>query len=65
MTLGPAVILLLCAVIGIAVSCICLRQKKALCTILVVLFSLFALILAFYIGLTIFFVDAVQNQPPV
>lgn len=64
MTLGTAVILLLCAAAGIAAACIGLRRKKTLRAILIVLLSLLALALAAYIGLTALFVDAVQNQPP-
>lgn len=64
MTLGTAVILLLCTAAGIAAVCIGLRRKKTLRTILIVLLSLLALALAAYIGLTALFVDAVQNQPP-
>ena len=65
MTLETAVILLLCAAVGIAASRICLRQKKDLRTICIVLLSLLALALTVYIGLIIFFVDAVSHQPPV
>ncbi len=45
MTLETAVILLLCAAVGIAASRICLRQKKALRTICIVLISLLVLAL--------------------
>ena len=65
MTLGTAVLLLLCSIIGIVLSCIFLRQRKPLCIILIVLFSLLAAALVVYIGLTVLFVDAVMNQPPV
>lgn len=64
MTLGTAVLLLLCAAAGIAACYLFLRQKKTLRTILLVLLSLLVLALLAYIGLTLLFVDAVQNQPP-
>lgn len=65
MTLGTAILLLAVAIIGIALTCKCLRNKRALRIICIVLLSLIALVLAGYIGLTLIFVDAVRNQPPV
>lgn len=65
MTLGTAILLLAAAIIGIVLTCKCLRNKRALRIICIVLLSLIALVLAGYIGLTIFFVDAVSRQPPI
>ncbi len=65
MTLGTAILLLAVAIIGIVLTCKCLRNKRALRIICIVLLSLIALVLAGYIGLTIFFVDAVSRQPPI
>lgn len=65
MTLGTAILLLAVAIIGIVLTCKCLRNKRALRIICIVLLSLIALVLAGYIGLTIFFVDAVSRQLPI
>ena len=65
MTLGTAILLLAVAIIGIVLTCKCLRNKRALRIICIVLLSLIALVLAGYIGLTVFFVDAVSRQPPI
>lgn len=65
MTLGTAILLLAVAIIGIVLTCKCLRNKRSLRIICIVLLSLIALVLAGYIGLTIFFVDAVSRQPPI
>ena len=65
MTLGTAILLLAVAIIGIVLTCKCLRNKRALRIICIVLLSLIALVLAGYIGLTIFFVDAVRRQLPI
>lgn len=65
MKLWIAAVLLILAIVGIILSVCCLRQKKALRTVLIVLLGLIALALAVYIGLTILFVSAVENQPPV
>lgn len=65
MTLGTAILLLAVAIIGIVLTCKCLRNKRTLYIVCIVLLSLIALALAGYIGLTIFFVDAVSRQPPI
>ena len=63
MPLWLAVVLLLLSLLGIVLSRRYLRkQVKIVCIILCVLLALAS---AAYIGLTILFVDAVQNQPPV
>lgn len=64
MTLGTAILLLAVTIIGIVLTCKCLRNKRSLRIICIVLLSLIALVLAGYIGLTLIFVDAVRNQPP-
>lgn len=64
MTLGAAVLLFLFVLAGIALVFIFLREKRMLCFTCIILLSLIALALAGYIGLTVFFVNAVQNQPP-
>ena len=64
MTLGAAVLLFLFVLAGIALVFIFLREKRTLCIACIILLSLIALALAGYIGLTVFFVNAVQNQPP-
>lgn len=65
MTLGVAALLFLIVLIGIAAVFVCLRKKRMLCIACIVLLSLVALTLACYVGLTVLFVNAVQNQPPV
>ena len=64
MTLGISALLLAVAIIGIVLTGRYLRERRALCIACTVLLSLIALVLACYIGLTIIFIDAVQNQPP-
>ena len=59
-----AVLLFLLAVAGIVLSAVCLRRKKVLRVVCIVICSLLAAALAAYIGLTLVLVDAVQNQPP-
>ena len=59
-----AVLLFLLAVAGIVLSAVCLRRKKVLSVVCIVICSLLAAALAAYIGLTLVLVDAVQNQPP-
>lgn len=59
-----AVLLFLLAAAGIALSAVCLRREKVLRIVCIVVCSLAAAALAAYIGLTLVFVDAVQNQPP-
>ena len=64
MTLGTSALLLAVAVIGIVLTSKYLRARRALCIACIVLLSLIALAFICYIGLTLIFVDAVQNQPP-
>ena len=65
MTLGTSALLLAVAVIGIVVlTSKYLRERRALCIACIVLLSLIALAFICYIGLTLIFIDAVQNQPP-
>ena len=63
MPLWLAVVLLALSLSGIFLSRRYLR--KPLQSVCVILCVLLALASAAYIGLTILFVDAVQNQPPV
>lgn len=63
MTLWHAVLLLALSLLGIVLSYRYLRKPvQSVCVVLCVLLALAS---AAYIGLTILFVDAVQNQPPV
>jgi len=64
MTLGTATLLLAVTIIGIVLTCNCLRNKRSFRIVCIVLLSLVALALTCYIGLTAIFVDAVRNQPP-
>ena len=64
MTLEMAVLLLVVAVAGIVLVYRHLREKPKLRIACIVLLSLIALALSCYIGLTLIFIDAVQNQPP-
>ncbi len=64
MTLGIAVLLFVLAVGGVIVSALCLKTKKTLRTICLVVFIAAAILLAGYIGLTFLFLDAVSHQPP-
>lgn len=59
-----AAVLLVLAVAGIVISCIFLKGSKPLRILCIVICALLALACAGYMGLTILFVDAVQNQPP-
>lgn len=61
MTLETAVILLALAVAGIVLAFRYLRKKPKLRIICIVLLSLIALVLAGYIGLSLFFVYAVSH----
>ena len=63
MTLWHAVVLLALSLLGIVLSHRYLL--KAVQSVCVVLCVLLAVACAAYIGLTILFVDAVQNQPPI
>ena len=62
MPLWLAVVLLLLSLLGVVLSRRYLR--KPMQTICVFLCVLLAVACAAYVGLTILFVDAVQNQPP-
>ena len=63
MPIWLAVVLLLLSLLGIGLSRHYLRKPvQSVCVILCVLL---AAACAAYIGLTLLFVDAVQNQPPV
>lgn len=63
MPLWLAVVLLLLSLLGIVLSRRYLRKSvQIVCVILCVLLALAS---AAYIGLTVLFVDVVQNQPPV
>ena len=63
MPLWLAVVLLILTGAGLALCRSYLRGKTAyiLCTLFCVLLALACIV---YIGLTLLFVDAVQNQPP-
>ena len=61
MTLETAIWLLVLAVAGIVLALRYLRKKPKLRIICIVLLSLIALVLAGYIGLTLFFVYAVSH----
>lgn len=65
MRLGTAAILLLSVFAGMAAAGVLLRRQRTARTVLLVLLSLLALALVVYIGLTLFFVDAVGRRPPV
>ena len=65
MTFGMAAVLLILIIAGIILAVRGLQQRKILCIIIFVLLSVFGLALAVYMGLTMLFVDAVRNQPPV
>ena len=62
MPLWLAVVLLLLSLLGVVRSRRDLRNPMQ--TICVILCVLLAVACAAYVGLTILFVDAVQNQPP-
>lgn len=64
MEFWAAVLMFLLAVAGIVLSAVCLRRKKVLRIVCIIVCSLAAAALAAYIGLTLVLVDAVQNQPP-
>ena len=61
MTFGMAAVLLILIIAGIILAVRGLQQRKILCIIIIVLLSVFGLALAVYMGLTMLFVDAVQN----
>ncbi len=64
MELWAAILLLILAVAGIVVSAVCLREKKTLRLICILVCAAAALLFAGYIGLTALFLDAARNQPP-
>lgn len=65
MTLEMAVLLLAVAVAGIILAFRYLGEKPKLRIICLVLLSLIVLVLVGYIALTLIFLDAIRNQPPV
>ena len=64
MPLWLAVVLLALAVIGIVLCRKYLRRSKTVRILAIFICALLALVCILYIGLTLLFVDAVQNQPP-
>ena len=64
MPLWLAVVLLASAVIGIVLCREYLRRNKTVRILGISICVLLALAWILYIGLTLLFVDAVQNQPP-
>lgn len=65
MPLWLAVVLLLFAAFGIVLCRKYLRRNKTVRVLCILFCALLALACIVYIGLTILFVDALQNQPPV
>lgn len=65
MPLWLAVVLLLFAAFGIVLCRNYLRRNKTVRVLCILFCALLALACIVYIGLTILFVDALQNQPPV
>lgn len=65
MPLWLAAVLLALAVIGIVLCRKYLRRSKTVRILAIFICALLALVCILYIGLTLLFVDAVQNQPPV
>ena len=65
MPLWLAVVLLLFATFGIVLCRKYLRRNKTVRVLCILFCALLALTCIVYIGLTILFVDAIQNQPPV
>lgn len=64
MPLWLAVVLLASAVIGIVLCRKYLRRNKTARSRAIFICVLLALVCILYIGLTLLFVDAVQNRPP-
>lgn len=64
MELWVAAVLLVLVVLGIVLSSRLLKQKNKLRVFCMAVCILAALALMIYIGLTVIFVYAVQNQPP-
>ena len=65
MPLWLAVVLLASAVVGIVLCRKYLRRNKTVRILGIIICALLALVCILYIGLTLLFVDAVQNQSPV
>ena len=65
MPLWLAVVLLLFAAFGIVLCRKYLRRNKTVRVLCILFCAQLALACIVYIGLTILFVDAIQNQPPV
>ena len=65
MPLWLAVVLLVLAAAGIVLCRRYLRGSKTAYILCILFCALLALACIVYIGLTILFVDALQNQPPV
>lgn len=65
MPLWMAVILMIAVIVGFAASRKYLRKSKQMRIFCIIACVLLALTCALYIGLTLLFVNAVQNQPPV
>ena len=64
MPLWLAVVLLVSAVIGIVLCRKYLRRNKTALSLAIFICVLLALVCILYSGLTLLFVDAVQNRPP-
>lgn len=64
MPLWLAVVILALAVGGMVLSGKLLQEKRKVRTVLLVLLALVALLCVVYIGLTLLFVAAAENQPP-
>ncbi len=65
MPLWLAVVLLIAALTGIAVACKYLQKSRPARVLCIIGCVLLALACAVYIGLTVFFVDAVRHQEPI
>lgn len=65
MPLWMAVIGMIAAIVGFIASRKYLKQNKQVRIVCIISCVLLALICAVYAGLTLLFVNAVQNQPPV
>ena len=63
MPLWLAVVLLIAALAGIALACQYLKDNRTVRILCIVGCGLIILACALYIGLTLLFVDAVQNGP--
>ncbi len=65
MTLGTAILMLVLTLIGILLAHKYLRKKRKAYIFCVVLLALLMLACTVYIGLTVFFVYAISQQPPI